>query len=128
MERILEIGTQNYTKVVAIDEPEFGANHVYNVVRTNVGVDDINGAIVVDNPVLTTINFQKGPIKENGINGIHHEDLLAILLDRLNAFQATDFKCRENAIAITKLEEAGMWFNKRTADRLKRNVEGTSNL
>ena len=27
------------------------------------------------------------------------------------------FKCRENAIAITKLEEALLWLNKRTQDR-----------
>jgi hypothetical protein len=34
------------------------------------------------------------------------------------------FPCRENSIAITKLEEALMWLNKRTADRVKRGVEG----
>jgi len=32
--------------------------------------------------------------------------------------------CRENAITITKLEEALMWQEKRTQDRIKRNVEG----
>ena len=30
----------------------------------------------------------------------------------------------ENAITITKLEEALMWQNKRTLDREKRGVEG----
>ena len=35
--------------------------------------------------------------------------------------------CRETRIAITKLDEALMWLEKRTKDRTKRGVEGTSN-
>jgi hypothetical protein len=34
------------------------------------------------------------------------------------------FRCRENSLAITKLEEALMWLEKRTADREARKVEG----
>ncbi len=73
----------------------------------------------------TTINFQNGVIKESGINGCQNEDLITIVIDRLKGFQNSDFKCRENAIAITKLEEALMWLNKRTNDRIERGVEGT---
>ena len=29
--RKLNIGTEKYTKVFAVDEPEFNANHVYEV-------------------------------------------------------------------------------------------------
>lgn len=36
------------------------------------------------------------------------------------------FKCRENACAITKIEEAEMWLQKRTAERKQRGVEGTN--
>jgi hypothetical protein len=46
-----------------------------------------------------------------------------MLLDRMNYLQSK-FPCRENAIAITKLDEALLWLNKRTSDRVKRNVEG----
>jgi len=46
-----------------------------------------------------------------------------MLIDRMNYLQSK-FPCRENAIVITKLEESLMWLNKRTADRLKRGVEG----
>ncbi len=56
-------------------------------------------------------------------DGTTNEELLEVLLDRLNFLQAK-FPCRENAIAITKLDEALLWLNKRTADRIKRNVEG----
>lgn len=36
------------------------------------------------------------------------------------------FPCRENSIVITKLEESLIWLNKRTNDRISRNVKGTN--
>lgn len=96
--RKLEIGTEKYTQVYAMDEKAFNANFV---------------------------KFQKGPIKENGVNGCCNEDLIAMVIDRLNSFQESPYKCRENALAITKLEEALLWLRKRTMDRERRNVEGT---
>jgi hypothetical protein len=74
---------------------------------------------------LSEIKFQSGPIKESGINGVQNEDLIAMCISRLEAFQNSEFKCRENAVAITKLEEALMWLRKRTTDREIRGVEGT---
>jgi hypothetical protein len=69
--------------------------------------------------------FQNGPIKEVGCNGLTHESLLAIIIDRLQGFQSGQYACRENAIALTKIQEAQMWLQKRTRDRLARGVEGT---
>lgn len=120
MSRTVEIGTHNYTEVLAVDEPGAGnACHEYVVRHFE---EDENGA---SNAVFVNIKFQNGPIKENGVNGCHNEDLIAVVIDRLQGFQKGDFACRENAIAITKLEEALMWLNKRTADRVRRGVEGT---
>lgn len=56
-------------------------------------------------------------------NGTTNEELLEILINRMNYLQ-DKFPCRENALVITKLEESLMWLNKRTQDRIKRNVEG----
>ncbi len=78
-----------------------------------------------DNSELMKIKFQDGAIKENGVNGVMNEDVIAMVITRLAYFQTTDFKCRENACAITKLEEALMWLRKRTVGREKRGVEGT---
>ena len=72
------------------------------------------------------ISFQEGPIVEEGVNGISNEALLAIVEDRLLGFQAGSFACRENAVALTKLQESMMWLQKRTRDRMARGVEGTS--
>ena len=56
-------------------------------------------------------------------DGTTNEKVLEVLIDRMNFLQSK-FPCRENAIVITKLEESLMWLNKRTQDRLKRNVKG----
>lgn len=56
-------------------------------------------------------------------DGTTNEDLLKVLINRTQYLQSK-FPCRENAIALTKMEEALMWFEKRTADRVARNVEG----
>lgn len=72
------------------------------------------------------IEFQKGPIQEFGVNGISNEVLLAIVEDRLTGFQSGPFACRENAVALTKLQECMMWLQKRTRDRVARGVEGTN--
>lgn len=70
------------------------------------------------------ISFQNGPIGETGPNGLTQEVLIAICLDRLRSFQEGDFRCRENALAITKLEEAQHWLFHRTRARMERGVEG----
>ncbi len=70
------------------------------------------------------IHFQNGPIQEYGVNGISNEALLAIVEDRLLGFQSGPYLCRENAIALTHIQDALMWLQKRTRDRLARGVEG----
>ena len=75
------------------------------------------------------IVWQDGPLgrgvdrKES--NGAFVENVLKAALGRLEFYQASKFKCRENAIAITKVEEAILWLNSRTAKREAREVEGT---
>lgn len=69
--------------------------------------------------------FQNGPVKVAGVNGITDEALYAVLIDRLRAFQSGKYACRENALALTNLEQALMWLHKRTLDRERRGVEGT---
>lgn len=77
-------------------------------------------------PNCCEIKFQDGPIQESGVNGISNEALLAIVEDRLLGFQSGQYACRENAIALTKIQEAMMWLQKRTRDRMARGVEGTN--
>jgi hypothetical protein len=99
------------------DEPGAGgANHEYRVTLPP------NASIASKS---WEISFQNGPINENGVNGLTQEVLLAIVADRLRSFQAGQFSCRENALALTKIEEAQHWLHSRTLARMQRGVEGT---
>lgn len=77
------------------------------------------------------IDWQNGPLgrPENGNrkepNGAFVEGVIAAAIDRLEYYQRSKFKCRENALAITKLEEALHWCGHRTAKREEQKVEGT---
>lgn len=108
-------------EVRALDGPGPGnASHKY-VIAWGVG-------ITVDRGVV--LKFQNGPISADGkgVNGITHEALIAILIDRLQGFQSGPYACRENALALTKLEEAAHWLHHRTRSRMARGVEGTHKL
>ncbi|MDA1636475.1 hypothetical protein PDK11_27160 [Bacillus cereus] len=70
------------------------------------------------------IKFQEGPIQDNEVNGAQIEDVIDTLVDRLQGFQKGGYPCRENALAITKLEEARLWLNERTRKRQEQGVEG----
>lgn len=113
-EKVVDIGSQRYTRVFSLDDHNFNAHHLYAIRDADTG------------ETLTEINFQLGPIKEHGVNGIHHEDLIAICLDRLQHLNQGRFSCRQNALAITKLEEALLWLRDRTRERDNRGVEGTN--
>ncbi len=78
------------------------------------------------------IEWQNGPLAVNGErrepSGAFVENVLRAVIQRVQYYQvASDgkFACRENALAITHMEEALHWMNHRTAAREARGVEGT---
>lgn len=106
--------TNDTISVVVADVPGHGgASHEYHAVHGG-----------PETPPLAVIKFQNGPIGEHGVNGVTQEILLAIVIDRLRSFQAGPFSSRENALALTKCEEALHWLQQRTLDRMRRGVEG----
>ena len=117
--RILNIGTRKHTEVRVMDEPALGcgANHIYQVVSC----PDKNTDILRCN-----VEFQDGPVKEAGVNGIHNEDLIAIVIDRLRGFQSGDYACSDNVFALVDLEESLFWLRNRTNERESRGIEGTN--
>ncbi len=74
---------------------------------------------------IVKFTIQSDPISEVGVNGCQALDMLEYtkyLFQSLNEA----FPCRENALTITKIEEAIHWQEARTRDRQRRNVEGTN--
>lgn len=97
-----------------------GAYHRYSIV--NKEVEDGG------HKEYALIEFQKGPRKDpEAQHGVLDTDLLEIVRHRLSSFQQGPFSTRENAIALTHIEEALLWMNKRVEDRIERGVLGTYN-
>lgn len=117
--------TPTYTTILHEEKFQFNAPHTFKVVCTE---PEKEGTYKGCNRVVGLVHFQEGPIKEKGVNGISNEDAIGMVLKRLECFQESEYTCRENAVAITKLEEALMWLRRRTNKRVHRNVEGTSKV
>ena len=105
-----------YTRVLVEEDFNYNAPHNFEVRR------------VEDDKLVCAIHFQEGPVLECGSNGVCNEDLINMVIERLEHFQRSEYACRENAVAITKLEEALLWLRKRTMAREQRGVEGTHNV
>ena len=97
-------------------------------VDTYVSEDPDGGKIVSGGFTKGTgflIDWQDGPLKDRGEqSGAFVEDVMLACIERLQSFQSTKFRCRENACAITHLQEAHMWLRERMRDRQERGVEG----
>lgn len=77
----------------------------------------------IDGKTVLDVKFQKAARGDDPASGIFIEDLLIVAYAKLHEYQYK-FPCRENAIALTNIEEAVMWLEARTADRSRRGVEG----
>jgi hypothetical protein len=123
-------GLNEALEITVTDSPGLGgANHRYEIsgFDSEKNPSSTHPTGYTSSFTRTIVLFQNGPIKETGaVNGISQEALLAIVIDRLRSFQAGPYASRENAIALTKLEEALMWLKKRTLGRIARGVEGTN--
>lgn len=104
--------TNDYT-IIFKDENIFNAPHNYLIENVH------NGNL------LAGIHFQEGPLKENELNGIFMEDLIAICINRLDHFQNSEYKCDENEEAMNCLIDSLKALRKRTESRKERNVLGT---
>jgi hypothetical protein len=109
-------GLNEAIEIRVMDQPGAGgACHEYHFVLSG-----NNGAQLVQG-----IHFQEGPISTADVNGISIEALLAVCQDRLEGFQSSEHRTRENALALTHIQEAMHWLHHRTRDRIARGVERT---
>lgn len=112
-------GLNEALTITVLDEPgSGGASHQYSIRWSN-SRDQTEPH--------SFIGFQNGPIQDAGVNGVSGEALLAIVEDRLKCFQEGPYKSRENALALTHIQEAMHWLHHRTRERMSRGVEGTHN-
>lgn len=70
------------------------------------------------------IKFQTGGTATTERNGVFIEDLLIVAYAKLADYNR-GLPCRENSLALTKIEEAIMWLANRKVERESRGVYGT---
>jgi hypothetical protein len=113
-------------RIRVLDEPgSGGAHHLYVISGFDPDRNPSEKHLQECEPFGVPVLFQNGPISEVGVNGITHEALLAILIDRLGMFQAGPFACFENGVALDCLRQAQNALLLRTRKRMERGVEGT---
>lgn len=75
------------------------------------------------------IRWQQGPLgrgeDRQEPNGAFVETVIAAAKQRIEFYNEGQYRCRENSLAITKLEEALHWLQHRTARREAEQTEGT---
>lgn len=126
---IVDGDAANHQLRVAVEDApgSGGANHLYTITGFNSASNPVDpwSARHGEPGQHSTILFQNGPIKESGVNGITHEVLLAILIDRVEGFQAGQYPSKENDLALHYMKGALEALQRRTKARIARGVEGT---
>lgn len=111
-------GANGELTVKTVDAPgSGGAHHHYEVTGFTPDATLGHGAVHIE--------FQNGPIKEAGVNGLTHEVLLAIVIDRLRCFEKGGYPSPHNRQAAFHCEQALDALKARTNERQARGVEGT---
>ena len=119
-----EDGIDANTQVTVLDNPTHGgASHHYLITKAKSGSTPAPVRATL-NGDFALIHFQDGPIRACGVNGCTNEDLLAIVIHRLTSFQAGPFKSMYNEAALDRVKVALALLQSRTADRVRRGVEG----
>lgn len=118
-------GAASNLKIVVGDEPAQpgNANHRYDIsgFNTETNPSEYEGSAAL----VLSILFQNGPIPQVGNNGVTIEALLALCAHRLEGFQAGPFASQDNEDALAGVLAAMEALQRRTRNRIARQVEGT---
>ena len=74
--------------------------------------------------------FHTGPLpleetSHHEYNGLFMEDLLHAVEERLKEHNSGPFRCKENSMAITHIQEAQNWMKRRELRRAEEGILGT---
>jgi hypothetical protein len=118
-DHIVEGGLANHQlTIVVLDEPGVGGvNHLYQIGGFDSSSNPSWDSRHTFPATYAAILFQNGPIKEAGVNGVTQEALLAIVIDRLECFQAGPLACPSNQMALEHCSAALSHLQQRTRER-----------
>jgi hypothetical protein len=85
-----------------------------------------NDGIIDGDPLY--VNFCKGNREDESVfrqTGVFTETLIQVAKEYLEEVNQGELSTKETSMAITKLDDALVWINKRAEDRKARNIQGT---
>jgi len=118
---LLNITSGHPTKIAVVER-----HKDYSSERTDSRPSEAYRVYGADN--VLSLEFHEGCNPHDSLNGWLVEDLLAILVDRMEQHQAGPFASRENALAITSLQQAELWLHRRRALRVAAGTSGTQKV
>jgi hypothetical protein len=122
------VNGKDHLRISVVDKPApSGASSLYLIQGFDSSSNPAAPAEAAPHTTLALL-FQNGPLRESGANGITHEALLTILIDRLSGFQTGPLGCWENETALACTRCALAALQARTRDRLRRSVEGSNRV
>lgn len=83
-------------------------------------------ANALDDAVWFRVNWQNGPTREVGVNGVQADEVLEEVAAYLRSVNVEPHNNRHTSLAITDIESAQNWLARRTRERWERGIEGTS--
>lgn len=105
------------------------AGHKTNPCNDAIHIEAGEHSYTIHTPAgIQRLDFQNGPIKEVGTNGVTLEVLLTIVADRLRVHQNSQFVNEFNERAFESVRDAMFHLKARTAARELRGVEGTHEI
>lgn len=95
----------------------------HEYIALNDGESDDYTELQIEGKPIIQIDWQSGGTATTPKNGAYLEEVLAVVYAQLRNLNK-EFPCRENSLALTKIEEAVLWLASRKAEREQRNVYG----
>lgn len=92
--------------------------------KLNSGAPGDEVSLNIGGKEVLRVKFQTGGTATTERNGVFIEDLLIVAYSKLADYNR-GLPCRENSLALTKIEEAIMWLANRKVERESRGVYGT---
>ncbi len=115
-------GDGNPTRLYAVGERNVaGAHDRFCVTGLYLQHEGCQGALPIEG-----LDFQHGNPLTNGYNGVTIEQVLAMGKHRLEGYQSGPFACADNQEAIDHITQAIEALQRRTKDRIAREVKNTN--
>lgn len=103
--------------------PAYSEYHLFSLRGDTCIFETVGDNIHLHVKPMAVLKFQTGPLREIGVDGVTDTALLAVLIDRLDDLQESEYACADNEEARTHLASAMAILQRRSRKRLERGLK-----